>query len=250
MRLNPVFRMAKAKSPPPRAVKRALPLRLLAWLFRWGFRILVLFLLVFAALRWVNPPISAMQAATWIKQGRVERQWIDLNALPAHVPAAFVAAEDAKFCAHWGFDVEAIRYVIERGGGRGASTITQQTVKNMFLWSGRSWVRKGLEAALAPLAEVLWGKQRILEIYLNIAQTDTTGFGVETGARAYFGKSATKLSASEAARLASVLPSPATRSAANPNANQKRRLKTIQGGAAAILADGRADCFLPKPDRN
>ncbi len=124
-----------------------------------------------------------------------------------------VAAEDANFCLHWGFDMAAIRKAIDEGGNRGASTISQQVVKNVFLWHGRSWLRKAMEAAITPVVELVWSKRRILEVYLNVAEFDTGVFGVQAAAQHYFGVSAADLSAVQAARLAAVLPDPKGRDA-------------------------------------
>jgi len=154
-----------------------------------------------------------------------------------------VAAEDANFCLHVGFDVEAIRDAIEDGGSRGASTISQQVVKNVFLWHGRNWFRKVLEAGMTPLMEALWSKQRILEVYLNVAEFDEGVFGVEAASRHYFGVGPEELNATQAARLAAILPAPKSRSASRPSAFVKRRAVQIRDGAATIRADGRADCF-------
>ncbi|MEM7520328.1 MAG: monofunctional biosynthetic peptidoglycan transglycosylase, partial [Pseudomonadota bacterium] len=156
---------------------------------------------------------------------------------------AAVAAEDANFCLHWGFDVAAIRLAIDQGGARGASTITQQTVKNVYLWHGRAWSRKAMEAFLTPLVEALWSKRRIIEVYLNIAEFDEGVFGVEAAAQHYFGVSASDLTGTQAARLAAILPSPKTRSASRPSDAVVRKARRVLDGAATIGKDGRAACF-------
>ena len=176
-------------------------------------------------------------------QGGIKREWVDIEDVAPVMARSVVAAEDANFCEHWGFDVVAIRSAIESGATRGASTISQQTVKNVFLWQQRSWVRKALETAITPAMEAVWSKQRILEVYLNVAEFDTGVFGVEAAAQHYFGTSATGLSARQASLLAAVLPSPKTRSAANPSARMGRRAASIADGAATIRRDGRAACF-------
>ena len=155
---------------------------------------------------------------------------------------AAVAAEDANFCLHWGLDVNAIQDAVERGRG-GASTISQQVVKNVFLWHGRSWPRKALEALWTPLTEAVWSKRRILEVYLNVAEFDEGVFGVQAAARHYFGVDAADLSSTQAARLAAILPSPKNRSASHPSSFTRNRAAKIIGGAATIAADGRAACF-------
>jgi monofunctional biosynthetic peptidoglycan transglycosylase len=132
---------------------------------------------------------------------------------------------------------------IDDGGNRGASTLTQQTVKNIFLWPARSWSRKALEALLTPVVEIMWSKQRILEIYLNIAEFDIGVFGVKAAAQHYFGVQPKNLSPVQAAHLAAVLPSPKTRSASNPTSFVRARATAIADGAATIVKDGRSACF-------
>jgi len=154
-----------------------------------------------------------------------------------------VAAEDANFCQHWGFDMKAIRQALDEGAGRGASTISQQVVKNVFLWQGRSWPRKAMEAALTPLVEAVWTKRRILEVYLNVAEFDEGVFGVNAAAFRYFRTTPDRLTAEQAALLAAVLPDPKGRSAAKPSAFVSRRARQIADGARTIARDGRAACF-------
>jgi monofunctional biosynthetic peptidoglycan transglycosylase len=154
-----------------------------------------------------------------------------------------VAAEDANYCLHWGFDMAAIREAIDRGGTRGASTIPQQVVKNVYLWHGRSWLRKALEAGLTPAVELVWSKRRILEVYLNVAEFDRGVFGVEAAARHYFGVGASELTPVQAARLAAILPDPKGRSASDPSPFVRQRAASILDGAETIRVDGRADCF-------
>ena len=160
-----------------------------------------------------------------------------------------MAAEDARFCDHWGFDFAAIREAIEaRKGGRvrGASTISQQVAKNVFLWHGRSWVRKGLEVGFTLLIEAIWPKRRIIEVYLNTAEFAPGVFGAEAAARHHFGREASALTADQAARLAAVLPAPKTRSAAAPSDFVRRRAAAIRDGAATLQAQGRDGC-VPWP---
>jgi len=191
----------------------------------------------------VNPPTTYTIWSEGRRLGAVDRQWVPIEEIAPVMARSVVAAEDANFCLHWGFDVEAIRAAMEAGGGRGGSTITQQVVKNVFLWQGRSWFRKALEAAITPIVELVWSKRRIVEVYLNIAEMGTGVFGVEAAARQYFNKGPEALSPRQAALLAAVLPSPKTRSAAKPNARVSKRARSIQDGAATIRADGRAGCF-------
>jgi len=214
---------------------------------RWGFRLLVvsvilLFLLI-SLYSFVNPPTTAYILSEGLRLEGVRREWRDMDTISPYMARAIVAAEDANYCNHWGFDMDAIRDALEDGAGRGASTITQQTVKNVFLWHGRSWVRKALEAAITPAVEALWTKRRILEVYMNVAEFDEGVFGVGAAAPWYFGVDAKDLSASQAARLAAILPNPKGRSAKRPSEFVKRRARSIASGAATIRADGRSSCF-------
>jgi monofunctional biosynthetic peptidoglycan transglycosylase len=178
-----------------------------------------------------------------IRLGAISRDWVPMEEISVHLQRAAVAAEDANFCLHWGFDMDAIRAAIAEGAARGGSTISQQTVKNAFLWHGRSWARKALEAAITPLMEALWPKRRVLEVYLNVAEFDEGVFGAEAAARHHFGVSAADLTEVQAARLAAVLPAPQSRSASNPSQFVRDRAAAIRDGAATIRADGRDDCF-------
>ncbi len=191
----------------------------------------------------VNPPVTHTIWSEWRRLGKVEREWVPIEEMAPIMARSVVAAEDANFCLHWGFDVEAIRDALEDGGNRGASTITQQVVKNVFLWQGRSWIRKALETSITPVVEIFWSKQRILEVYLNVAETGNGVFGVEAAAQRYFNTSASKLTSVQAARIAAILPSPRNRSVTDPTARTRRRAASILDGAATIRADGRADCF-------
>lgn len=158
--------------------------------------------------------------------------WTPRTDIPAHMALAVVAAEDQNFPRHFGFDLLAIAQAMEYNEThertRGASTITQQTVKNLFLWSGRSFVRKGLEAGLTLAVELLWPKERILEIYLNVAEFGDGTYGVGAAARRFFGKTPQKLSHREAALLASVLPSPKRLRAERPSSYVNRRAQWVQ----------------------
>lgn len=217
------------------------------WLLRWSLRVVsVVFLLaVTLTALWgmLNPPTTFYMMQESRRLGGLERTWVDMDQIAPIMPRAAVAAEDANFCLHWGLDVTAIREAIDEGGGRGASTISQQVVKNVFLWHGRSWVRKVLEAGMTPLVEALWSKRRILEVYLNVAEFDEGVFGVEAAAQHYFAVDAASLSNTQAARLAAILPDPKGRSASKPSSFVRKRAGQILDGAATIRADGRAACF-------
>lgn len=193
--------------------------RLARWLWRGLLACVLLSLLAVLVLRYVAPPTSAFMLARAVAAWRageagfeLRYRWVDWEGIAPTLPIALVAAEDQKFPYHHGFDLEAIDQAWrERGDGaprRGASTISQQVAKNLFLWSGRSWVRKGLEAWFTALIELTWPKRRILEVYANIAEFGDGVYGAEAAARHYYGKPAAQLSAREAALLAAVLPNP------------------------------------------
>jgi len=184
---------------------------------RWLLQIVLVFLLVSVLpvilLRWIPPPTSAVILARTLAEGRPQDyQWVPMKRIAPAAALAVVAAEDQKFPDHWGFDFDAILDAAEnhaRGGRlRGASTLTQQVARNLFLWQGRSYLRKGLEAWITVLLEVAWPKQRILEVYLNIAEMGERTFGVQAASRRYFARPASALNASQAALLAAVLPNP------------------------------------------
>ncbi|AVO37717.1 monofunctional biosynthetic peptidoglycan transglycosylase [Pukyongiella litopenaei] len=191
----------------------------------------------------VNPPVTYTIWSESRRLGGVDRDWVAIEAIAPVMARSAVAAEDANFCLHWGIDVAAVRQAIDGGGQRGASTITQQVVKNVFLWQGRSWLRKALETAITPVVELIWSKRRILEIYLNLAEMGPGVFGVEAAARHHFGTTAAKLSPTQAARIAAILPAPRSRSAGKPTSAVRSRAAQIMDGAATIRADGRAACF-------
>jgi len=175
--------------------------------------------------------------------GTLDHDWVPMEQIAPVMARSAVAAEDSNFCQHWGLDVRAIEAALESGATRGGSTISQQVVKNVFLWQGRSWLRKTVEALWTPMVEIIWSKHRILELYLNVAEFDKGVFGVQAAAQNYFGVDAADLSAVQAARLASVLPSPKKFDAANPTSYIRKRSASIMDGAATIAADGRAGCF-------
>ncbi|SPH23627.1 Biosynthetic peptidoglycan transglycosylase [Defluviimonas aquaemixtae] len=191
----------------------------------------------------VNPVMTPYMIAESWRQGGVKRDWVRLEEMTPALARSVVAAEDANYCLHWGFDMAAIRAALDEGAGRGASTLSQQVVKNVFLWQGRSWPRKALEALMTPVVELIWTKKRIVEVYLNVAETGKGVFGAEAAARAYFGTSAADLSAGQAALIAAALPDPKGRNPARPSGFLRSRARAIADGAATIRADGRAACF-------
>lgn len=192
----------------------------------------------------INPRLTPYVLAERFRQGGIARVWVPIEKMAPEVALSFVAAEDANFCTHWGFDIRAIRAAMVEGEGRGASTISQQVTKNVFLWQGRSWLRKALEGVMTPVVELVWTKRRILEVYLNVAETGPGLFGVEAAAQHYFGVPAADLSPAQAARIAAVLPDPKGRNPAKRTGYMARRSAQILSGAETIRADGRADCFM------
>jgi monofunctional biosynthetic peptidoglycan transglycosylase len=189
------------------------------------------------------PPTTPYMMSESRRLDSVSYDWVAMEDISVHLQRAAVAAEDANFCLHWGFDMDAIRAAIDEGAARGGSTISQQVVKNAFLWHGRSWLRKALEAAITPLMEALWPKRRVLEVYLNVAEFAPGVFGAEAAAQHHFGTSAADLTPRQAALLAAVLPNPTERDASSPSAWVERRAAAIADGAATIRADGRDTCF-------
>ena len=191
----------------------------------------------------INPRLTPYLLAERLRQGAVERTWVAIGDMAPEVARSVVAAEDANFCNHWGFDVKAIRSAIDQGASRGASTLSQQVTKNVFLWQGHSWLRKALEAVMTPMVELVWTKRRILEVYLNVAETGPGIFGFDAAAERYFGVPAAQLSPDQAARLAAILPDPKGRNPARNSGYMRRRAAQIRQGAETIEADGRAACF-------
>jgi monofunctional glycosyltransferase len=190
-------------------------------------------------------PVSTLMAWRWLRGAPVSRSWADFGAISPALPRSVVASEDAKFCSHHGVDWDALRDVIDDAEDgeptRGGSTITQQVAKNLFLWPGRSVVRKALELPLALWIDLVLPKQRILEIYLNIAEWGPSGqFGAEAGSAYAFGRPASALSAREAALLAAILPNPVKRSARNPGPGV-RRLAVIY--MARAQSSGQQRCW-------
>jgi monofunctional glycosyltransferase len=214
---------------------------------------IVMSILAVASLRWINPPFTAFmaeaQTAAWADRDanyQTRHSWVDLDRISPNLPLAVVASEDQKFPEHWGFDVAAIEkaYALNQHSHRvrGASTISQQVAKNLFLWSGRSFIRKGLEAYFTVLIEALWPKRRILEVYLNIAEFGPGTYGAEAAAQRYFHKPASRLTRGDAAVLAAVLPNPQRLSAAAPSRYVLDRRDWILGqmqglGGAEMLGE-------------
>jgi len=198
-----------------------------AWTVLW--RVLIAFALILLVFRFVPPPTTAFMLQS---DYPVTQHWINIDKLPPQVPLAVIGSEDQRFPDHFGVDFTAITKALSQyddgEGLRGASTITQQTAKNLFLWPGRSFIRKGLEAGLAISLEAIWGKKRILEVYLNVAEFGKGIYGVEAASQHYFGKSARHLTANQAARLAVLLPSPRKRDPNRLTPNLRQRVDWIE----------------------
>ncbi|MEO8244591.1 MAG: monofunctional biosynthetic peptidoglycan transglycosylase [bacterium] len=238
----------RTRKPAAEAVSKRRPLwrRVWGWVWRGltcvvGFYLLVIFLFSF-----LPPPGNLYQWSESWRLGGIKRSWVNIEDIAPAMARSVVAGEDANFCLHWGFDMEAIRAAIQEGSKRGASTLDQQVVKNVLLWQGRSWVRKAMEALLVPVVEVMWSKERILELYLNEAEFAEGVFGVQAAAQALFKVDARDLTPVQAARLAASLPNPKEYDAAKPGPYVRNRGRQILAGAETIAADGRADCFEVK----
>lgn len=199
--------------------------------------VLYLFLIVLiaiASMRWINPLTSSVivqhNIQARVDGGRlVNQQWVNWKSISPQFPLAVLAAEDQRFPSHYGIDFTELKNAIRQGASRGASTITQQVAKNLFLWQSRSYLRKVLEAAMAVYIDLVWGKQRVLEIYMNVAYFGANIYGVEAASQEFFNKKASELNRYEAARLAAVLPNPRRYSAQNASAYIIDRQHWIMG---------------------
>jgi monofunctional biosynthetic peptidoglycan transglycosylase len=241
-----------ARRPParrsnPRRAARA-PVRTV---LRWTGRLLVAFVLLSVGwvllYRFVPPPLTLTQAGDLVQGRHLSRSWMPLRDMDPDMPRAAIAAEDGNFCRHHGFDLAAIEKAFagnEAGRRyRGGSTISQQTAKNAFLWQGRSWVRKALETWFTVLIELLWGKHRILEMYLNIAETGIGTYGANAAALRYFDHDARHLSPMEAGRIAAILPLPAKRDAIDPHGFVRRYGNNIVARLPRMRAGGYYRCL-------
>ncbi len=206
---------------------------------------LALVVLLIGLYRFVDPPGSMLMLIRWIGGNQIEQTWVPIERISPQLVRAVVVAEDGRFCDHWGIDLEALQEAIERGAARGASTISMQVVKNMFLWPSKSYVRKIIELPLTVIMEIVWPKRRILEVYLNVAEWGPGVFGAEAAARHHFNKSSARLSENEAALLAASLPNPVRRDAGDPGPRTARKARVIQarmhaaGPAVAACVLGR-----------
>ncbi len=226
--------------------KRSLPGRIFGWVFKLILIFLLGSVLWVLAYRFINPPITATMAGDLLAGRGASRDWMSIKQIDRDMVRAAIAGEDSKFCSHNGFDYQAIENAMQRNasGGRirGGSTISQQTAKNAFLWQGGGYVRKGLEAWFTLLEEALWPKQRIMEVYLNLAETGIGTYGVNAGSERYFGHDASAMSPIEAARIAAVLPLPKKRGAVAPKGFTRRYGGTIAARMGAVARDGLDAC--------
>jgi len=242
--------MAKTPSIPKYKRKRrrsgSLVGRILGWIVKLIVGLFLFSILWVLAYRFINPPTTATMIGDMIAGRGATRDWMPIDKLDRDIVRAAIAAEDGKFCTHHGFDFEAIEDAMKRNasGGRirGGSTISQQTAKNAFLWQGGGYARKGAEAWFTFLIEHLWGKRRIMEVYLNLAETGIGTYGVNAGSQRYFGHDADAMSPLEAARIAAVLPLPKERGAIAPKGFTRRYGNTIAARISSVARDGLDGC--------
>lgn len=206
------------------------------------FYFFVIHILYIVVLKWINPPFTITQVQQMFEQGKLKRDYISYDEMGDNIKIAVVSSEDQKFPVHNGFDIDGIQKAIEKNKSgkklHGGSTISQQVAKNVFLWQGRSWLRKGLEVYFTFMIEKIWSKQRILEMYLNTSEMGIGVFGIEAASEYYFNKPARDLTKNEAARIAAALPLPRKYNVNPPSpfisrraANIQRQMRNLQGSA-------------------
>ena len=226
--------------------QRSWPRRIFGWFVKLVLIFLIGSLLWVLAYRFINPPITATMLGDVFAGRGATRDWMSLDRIDRDMVRAAISAEDSKFCSHDGFDWDSIEQAAQRNasGGRirGGSTISQQTAKNAFLWQGGGYFRKGLEAWFTFLMESTWPKRRIMEVYLNVAETGIGTYGVNAGAQRYFHHDASALSQTEAARIAAVLPLPKKRGAVTPKGFTRRYGSTIGARIGVVARDGLDGC--------
>ena len=222
---------------------RKWPLRIARFLAKAVLWFIGLSLLLVIAFKWIPVPVTATMV---MAENGITKDWESLDNIDPNLVAAVIAAEDSKYCTHWGFDAEAIEQAmkenLEGGRIRGGSTISQQTAKNVFLWQGGGYVRKGFEAWFTFWIEAVWGKRRIMEVYLNVAETGIGTYGAEAGAQRYFNHSAAQLSPDEASRMAAALPQPKKRAVVNPGGWLARHGNSIERRIGIVQNEGLDDC--------
>ena len=216
---------------------------------KWSVRFVLFFfsliLIILLLTKWINPPITTVILSESISlDQKVTQEWRTIDKIGKNVILTVLASEDSNFCTHYGFDFNEIFRAKEKGFSRGASTISQQVSKNLLLWRERSWFRKGLEALITIMIETLWSKKRILEIYLNIAETGNGYFGIQAISNSLFKKNSYDLTLKEASYIAVTLPNPKKRNAKKLSINLKKRAESVRNGANTLRLDGRASCVL------
>jgi len=225
---------------------RSWPRRIFGWIVKTVLTLFIGSILWVLAYRFINPPITLTMLGDMLAGRGAQRDWMPIEQIDRDMVRAAIAAEDSKFCRHSGFDFEAIEDAMKRNasGGRirGGSTISQQTAKTTFLWNGGGYARKGVEAWFTFLIEHLWGKRRIMEVYLNNAETGIGTYGVNAGSQRYYGHDASAMSAIEAARIAAVLPLPKKRGAVAPKGFTRRYGNTITARIGVVGRDGLDAC--------
>ena len=239
----------KARSTIPRYKRRTrkpLLRRIVGWIVKLVLAVILISVLWVLVYRFVNPPVTVTMLGDMFAGRGAHKEWMPIGEIDRDMVRAAIAAEDSKFCSHHGFDVEAIESAMKRNasGGRirGGSTISQQTAKNAFLWQGGGYARKGAEAWFTFLIEHVWGKRRIIEVYLNLAETGIGTYGVNAGAERYYGHDASAMTALEAARIAAVLPLPKERGAIAPKGFTRRYGNTIAARIPIVARDGLDAC--------
>ena len=239
--------MARRSTIPTYRRKRKGRRGLFGWLWRIIIGLFLFSILWVLAYRFVPPPITATMVGDVFAGRGLSKDWMNLNEMDRDMVRAAIAAEDGKFCQHAGFDWDAISDAARRNasGGRirGGSTISQQTAKNVFLWQGGGYARKAAEAYFTFLIEQLWGKRRIMEVYLNVAETGIGTYGANAGSERYFGHDASAMSATEAARIAAILPLPKKRGAIAPKGFTRRYGNTIAARIGQVRRDGLDACI-------
>jgi monofunctional biosynthetic peptidoglycan transglycosylase len=226
--------------------QRSLPARIAGWAVRIVLGFILVSVLWVLLYRFVPPPITATMVGDLVAGRGVKKDWMGIGEIDRDMVRAAIAAEDSKFCQHNGFDFDAIEQAMQRNasGGRirGGSTISQQTAKNAFLWQGGGYVRKGVEAWFTVLIEAMWPKRRIMEVYLNLAETGIGTYGVNAGSQRYYGHDADAMSRTEAARIAAVLPLPKKRGAIAPKGFTRRYGGSIAARIGVVARDGLDAC--------
>jgi monofunctional biosynthetic peptidoglycan transglycosylase len=243
--------MAKRSSAIPRYKRRrrdtrSWPRRIIGWIVKLVVAFFLISILWVLAYRFINPPITVTMLGDIFAGRGAQRDWMPISQIDRDMVRAAISAEDSKFCSHNGFDFEAIEDAMKRNasGGRirGGSTISQQTAKTTFLWNGGGYARKGAEAWFTFLIEHLWGKRRIMEVYLNNAETGIGTYGVNAASERYYGHDASAMSPTEAARIAAVLPLPKKRGAVAPKGFTRRYGNTIAARIGVVARDGLDSC--------